>query len=250
MIRRPVVGITPTPSTDTFRHGTFYRYCLSDTYIKSVRQAGGNPVIIPAGDDSPLDILESLDGLILSGGGDIAPALFTDQPVHEKTAMIDTQRDLFEIALMKAAAEHDVPTLAICRGIQVMGVTFGAELHQHLPDNVGGVEHRQQELGLSQHQVSHAVEFAEGVWPFRDIIGTSELMVNSFHHQALTNVPEPLRIAGRAPDGVIEAIWHPGMSFGIGVQWHPEMLALTNADHATLFDALVNASKASVSTPV
>lgn len=244
MSRRPIIGITPTPSVDEFPHGSFYRYCLADTYVKSVRQAGGTPVILPAGEDRPLEMLDALDGLILSGGGDIAPSLFTDGPAHQKTARIDDQRDSFEIALMHAAAQRDMPTLAICRGIQVMGVAFGANLHQHVPDCIKDeIGHQQQVNGISQHEPSHLVDFTTGHNPVRELIGASTIMVNSFHHQALAEVPEPLRLAGQSSDGLIEAIWHPEMTFGIGVQWHPEMLALTMSDHAALFDGLASASR-------
>lgn len=243
MARRPIIGITPTPTTSTFDHGTFYRFCLSDTYVKSVWQGGGNPVILPCVADDPIEVLDMLDGLIVSGGGDINPDVF-EQQRHEKTDGVDDARDGFEIALTRAAAERNMPTLAICRGIQVMCVAFGGSLHQHVPDVANGVEHRQHVAGFTQHQASHRVTFENTPNPVSDIVGKDEMMVNSFHHQSLSNVPEPLKLAGRADDGVIEAIWHQEMTFGIGVQWHPEMLAATHEDHARLFTALVEACRA------
>ncbi len=243
MNRRPTIGITPTPSTSHFDHGDFYRYCLSDTYVKSVWQAGGIPVIVPWVGDDPTVVLDALDGIILSGGGDIDPEHF-EQDRHEETGGVDEGRDAFEIALMREAAKRDFPTLAICRGIQVMGVAFGGSLHQHVPAVTSGeVVHAQQKAGFTQHEPSHRVTLENLPNPVSELLGKDELMVNSFHHQSLDAVPSPLRIAGRAEDGTIEAVWHPGMSFGIGLQWHPEMLALNFKDHAVFFTGLVEASR-------
>jgi putative glutamine amidotransferase len=243
MSRRPLIGITPTPSTSTFDHGTFYRYCLADTYVGSVWRAGGNPVILPWVPDMPIDVLDEIDGLIISGGGDVDPVHFNQDP-HDRTYGIDELRDAYEIALMRDAARRDLPTLAICRGIQVMSVAFGGVLHQHVPDVTdGSIEHRQHDAGYTQHDASHRVTLENTPNPLSDLLDASDLMVNSFHHQVLADVPEPLRIAGRAEDGSIEAIWHPGMRFGIGVQWHPEMLAASHPGHARFFEALVQAAQ-------
>lgn len=237
MPRRPIIGITPTPSTAKLPHGTFYRYCRSDTYVQSVHQAGGIPIILPWVGDAPTEVLDKIDGLIISGGGDIGPARFR-QDHHEKTRGIDAGRDAFEIALTRAAAERDMPTLAICRGIQVMAVAFGGTLHQHVPDVSADLEHRQHNAGYTQRQPSHRVLLENTPNPVSELLGKDELMTNSFHHQAVAGVLAPLQVAGRAEDGTIEAVWHPGMAFGIGVQWHPEMLAPEHEDHGRFFRAL------------
>lgn len=240
----PIIGITPTPSNDTFPHGAFYRFCLADTYVRSVRQAGGIPVILPASQENPTKALDALDGMILSGGGDIAPSLFTDGPKHKATGLVDPLRDTFEIHLMSAALQRDLPTLAICRGIHVMNVAFGGTLHQHVPDNVpNAIQHRQHNDGISQHDVSHLVEFANTPNPFTELLGIQEMMVNSFHHQAVDDPAPSLAVAGRSSDDVIEAMYHPEMTFGLGVQWHPEMLAQNFPLHAALFTALITAAR-------
>lgn len=246
MARRPLIGITPSPTTRSLPHGTFYSYCLADTYVNAVWSGGGNPVILPWVSDVPAEILDQVDGLILSGGGDIEPARFDQQP-HETTYGIDEDRDRFELALMQAAADRDMPTLAICRGVQIMSVAFGGSLHQHVPDLGTELEHRQHESGISQHDPSHTVVLENTPNPVSDLLGASELVVNSYHHQSVADVPEPLRVAGRSDDGVIEAIWHSGMRFGIGVQWHPEMLAANHPQHAKFFSSLVEAAKAPAS---
>lgn len=247
---RPLIGITPTPGLDDAPHGTFYRYALSRTYVDAVRAAGGIPVIIPESDIDLPSLFERLDGLLLSGGGDIDPALFGDENVHAKTYGINDERDQFEIAAWRYAAEHDVPILCICRGIQVMSVAQGGSLIQHLPDQVpNAITHRQHEIGKTRDETSHDVTIVNGDHPLRRIAGQDSLVVNSFHHQAVLSPGDDLRVVARAADGVIEGLWHPGMNFGLGVQWHPEMLAAEHASHAALFEALVNAA-ATVTSPV
>lgn len=126
-----------------------------------------------------------------------------------------------------------------------MNVTFGGTLYQHVPDNVpGAIEHRQHMSGYSQHDVSHLVTFEGTPNPFTNLIGAREMMANSFHHQAVAEVAPPLVVAGRTEDGLIEAIYHPDMSFGLGVQWHPEMLAQEFPQHAALFSGIVAATRA------
>lgn len=243
MTRRPLIGITPSPTTSTLPHGTFYRYCLADTYVRAVWQAGGNPVIIPWVADRAAEVLDELDGLILSGGGDVEPAVFNAER-HDRTDGIDAERDAFELALARSAVERDLPLLAICRGVQVLNVALGGTLHQHLPDLGDDLEHRQHEAGASQHDASHRVLLENLPNPLHDIAGATEIEANSYHHQALADVAPPLKVAARADDGTIEAVWHPAMRFGLGVQWHPEMLAATAEPHARLFDALVVAARA------
>jgi putative glutamine amidotransferase len=173
----PLIGITPTPSIDDFGHGTFYRYCLSRTYVDSVRSAGGTPVILPTDSAQVESILPRLDGLLISGGGDIDPARFNDGFVHETTYGIDHQRDAFEDAAFRYAVDHDLPTLCICRGLQVMAVAMGGTLYQDIPSLVpGAIEHRQQQLGRTRDELGHAVRLSPGS-PLHDIVGSDTFMV-------------------------------------------------------------------------
>jgi putative glutamine amidotransferase len=240
----PLIGITPAPSMDVFGHGTFYRYCLSRTYVDSVRRAGGVPVILPT-DTAEVDtILPRLDGLLISGGGDIDPARFNDEFVHETTYGIDHQRDAFEDAAFRFAVSHDLPTLCICRGIQVMAVAMGGTLYQDIPSQVpGAIEHRQQQLGKKQDDLGHVVQLTPGS-PLHRIVGSDSFMVNSFHHQAVRAPGAGLEVIATADDGVIEGLWCPDMRFGIGVQWHPEMLSHVHPQHAAVFAAFVEAASA------
>jgi putative glutamine amidotransferase len=224
-------------------HGTFYRYALSRTYVDSVRSAGGIPVILPTDPQDLEDILPRLDGLLISGGGDLDPSLYGDTEVNDATYGIDTDRDTFELEAFRYAESHDLPTLCICRGIQVMAVAMGGTLEQDIPSsNPDALEHRQHNAGKMRDDVSQSVAISPGN-PLADAVGSEHLAVNSFHHQSVKSPGPTLVTVATAEDGIIEGLWHPGMKFGLGVQWHPEMLAHKLPEHASIFRALVDAAR-------
>lgn len=241
MPRKPLIGITATPSDDVFDHGTFRRYALSDTYINAVRAAGGIPVILPAGETDLQAILDMVDGLIFSGGSDLDPALYGDTEVHEKTYGIDPERDSFELGLMELAYAQDKPFLGICRGIQTMNVALGGTLIQDVPTAIeSDVEHRQQAIGKSPTDTSHSVQVADGS-VLAGILDATTVETNSYHHQAV-GIPAPgVEVIATSADGVIESIVAPDRQFALGVQWHPEMLAAGHDEQLALFRALVAA---------
>jgi putative glutamine amidotransferase len=239
---KPLIGITPSPTVDEMGHGSFYRYALSRTYVDSVRAAGGVPVILPTDEQDLNDVLPRLDGLLISGGGDIDPALYGDDDVHETTYGIDAERDTYEIDAFRYAESHDIPTLCICRGIQIMAVAMGGTLEQDISTAYPeALEHRQHNLGKMRDDISQTVVIAPDN-PLSTAVGTESMEVNSFHHQAVKSPGPTLVTVATAEDGTIEGLWHPGMTFGIGVQWHPEMLAVDRPDHAALFRAFVDAA--------
>jgi putative glutamine amidotransferase len=243
MNRKPIIGITPSPSDDTFDHGTFRRYSLSTTYTDAVQAAGGIPVILPESETDLQGILDMVDGLIFSGGSDLDPAIYGDTETHETTYGIDPERDSFELALIKLAIEQDKPILGICRGIQSINVALGGTLIQDIDDaQAENVGHRQQKLGKSMSDVSHTVTITDEASPLYNAIPQQEVLVNSYHHQVVKDPAPALRIAAVSTDGVIESLWHPGMRFGLAVQWHPEMLAAEHDSQAAIFRALVAAS--------
>ncbi|MGC4106525.1 MAG: gamma-glutamyl-gamma-aminobutyrate hydrolase family protein [Thermomicrobiales bacterium] len=241
MSRKPLIGITATPSDDTFDHGTFRRYALSNTYTNAVRAAGGVPIILPPGETDLQAILDSVDAIIFSGGSDLDPAIYGDTDVHETTYGIDPERDTYELALMELAYAQDKPFLGICRGIQTMNVALGGTLLQDVPSAIGpDIEHRQQALGKSTTDTSHTVNVTDGT-VLADILGSTTVEANSYHHQAV-GVPAPnVEVIATSGDGVIESIVAPDRHFALGVQWHPEMLAAGHEEHLALFRALVAA---------
>ncbi len=241
-LTRPVIGIIPSASDVTLDHGTFERYALARTYTDAVRLAGGLPVILPPGEPDVQGLLDHLDGVILSGGGDIDPCTYGDAACHPTTDGVDTERDQFEFDIVRAARDRDLPLLGICRGIQVFNVALGGTLVQDIEDQLdSAISHRQQTDGLGRDDTSHHVALAPDT-PLFDLLGVPSLAVNSFHHQAIRDLSPNLEVIARAPDGLIEAVWYPAMRFGLAVQWHPEMLAADHPPHLAIFGGLVRAA--------
>jgi putative glutamine amidotransferase len=239
---KPVIGISPSPDEVTFDHGHFRRYALADTYTSAVIAAGGIPVILPTHPEVIDDVLGALDGIIFSGGGDIDPSFWNEER-HPAAYGIDEQRDAFELQAIPKVVARDMPMLGICRGIQTINVALGGSIIQDIPDQVAGSQqHRQHSDGKLRDQRSHSVEIVEGDNPLYALHGSTTMVTNSFHHQAIKDKAKELEVIARTADGIIEAMWHPGMTFGLAVQWHPEMLAADYPDQAALFTALVQAA--------
>lgn len=244
MPRKPIIGITPTPMDDSQDHGDFHRYAIANTYTQAVEAAGGVPLVIPPQSGNISEILDTIDGLLLSGGGDIDPAHYGDDYVHEKTYGIHAGRDELELALAKAALERDMPVLCICRGIQILNVALGGTLYQDVPSEFSDeISHRQQEQSIPKEEPGHDVAVEPGSL-LADVYGASTIAVNSFHHQSLKEIAPGLKVAATAPDGTVEAVEHPERTWVLGVQWHPEMMFKVHQEHARPFEALVeNATK-------
>jgi len=241
---KPIIGITPSPSEDEFSHGLFYRYALSSNYTEAIEAAGGVPLIIPPQHDNIEEILSVVDGLLLSGGGDIDPALYGDDSVHEKTYGIHEGRDTLEMALTNGAIARDLPTLCICRGIQVLNVALGGNLIQDIADQYSDeIQHRQHEKGIAASEPSHEVR-AERDSLLGDVYESESLQTNSFHHQGLKDISPELRAIGTAADGVVESVERPASTWMLGVQWHPEMMFKAHPEHLKPFVGLVKAATA------
>jgi putative glutamine amidotransferase len=212
---------------------------LGLTYPAAVLQAGGLPMVLP-----PLPaigagaVLDRIDALLLSGGPDIHPGAYGREP-HPELGPTEPELDAYELMLCRAAIATRTPVLGICRGLQIMNVACGGTLLQHLPDDVGeAVEHRSPLKGV---KAAHSVEIEPGTC-LADVVGTEELLVNSFHHQAIDDLGSGLQVSAHAPDGVIEAIEGTGDGFVLGVQWHVESLTVSQPRHAALVRALVAAT--------
>lgn len=180
------------------------------------------------------ELVGRLDGFLLSGGRDLDPTLYNQDP-HAETAPARFERDALEQALAQAAFQANLPTLGICRGMQIMNVALGGTLHQHVPDVVDHSDHSQQP---PYRETSHIVSVVPGS-RLASIFDTDELAVNSMHHQAVDQVAPELVAVAMDADGIVEAIEAPSKRFFLGVQWHPEYLP----DHGSLFDAFADACK-------
>ena len=233
---RPIVGIT---LGDGDRPGY---HSLREDYARSVERSEAIPLVLPA--SRPEDagaLLDRLDGLLLSGGIDVDPALY-GRPRHPRLGRVDRRRDEFELALTREAVARDLPILAICRGHQVLNVATGGTLIQDIPSEiVGAVTH---DAPGRRTRRSHAVEVAPGS-RLAEILGEGVHSVNSFHHQAVDELGAGLAVSARsAKDGLIEGVELPGRSFVIGVQWHPESFWNEPRSFQSLFDAHAAACRA------
>ena len=242
MSRPPLIGVTTSATADVDGDSATPRAHLNRAYVLAVQQAGGVPVLLPPYlDDRSRETLWSrLDGLVLSGGGDLDPARF-GEPAHERVAGVCQARDRLELELVERALEQGLPLLAICRGIQVLNVALGGSLHQHIPHAfpTGTIAHAQSE---PRHQATHDVKIMVEGTRVGPVLGAPELRVNSFHHQAIKELGRGLRAAAWAPDGVIEAVDMPdARGLVLAVQWHPEDLVGHDPAARNLFTALVAA---------
>jgi putative glutamine amidotransferase len=237
---QPLIGITL--DDEHARPGV---HVLRDDYVRSVEQAGAIPMIIPpsAPDFAPA-ILDRLDGLLLAGGVDIDPSLF-GQERHPELRRVDRRRDDLELALTRGAIERDLPTLAICRGIQVLNVARGGTLIQHLPSEIPGSERH--DCPEPRSRRVHRVDVEPGSL-LQVILGSVRVAVNSLHHQAVGRLGDGLRTTARChEDGVVEGVEMPSRSFVLGVQWHPETFWDQADTFQALFDAHVEAIDAAAS---
>lgn len=206
-------------------------------YTEALAKAGGLPLVIPflQEKDRIQDLVEELDGLVLTGGEDVDPQWFGEEPCLG-LGDVSPERDYLEIPLVRAFVEKDKPILAICRGMQVLNVALGGTLWQDLTRQKKQVlQHRQ---NAPRWHLSHHVYIGEGT-RLAEILGTDPIKVNSFHHQGLKDVAPGLIVSGVSPDGVIEAIESPTHSFILGVQWHPENLWCKHPLFYPLFAAFV-----------
>ncbi|GHU67363.1 hypothetical protein FACS189413_01990 [Bacteroidia bacterium] len=206
--------------------------CISTAYSDAVILAGGTPVLIPLTDNTAvLDrILSQIDGLILSGGGDIHASFFNEE-LHPTVESCDLERDRYDLYLARKAVAKQMPVLGICRGHQVINVAFGGSLIQDIPSQIAGskINHSQSE---ARETGTHKVSVSTGS-KLHNILKTNELSANSFHHQAVKKAAGPFAVVAVADDGVIEAIESVENKAIIGVQWHPENMATTGNDTMT-----------------
>jgi putative glutamine amidotransferase len=223
---RPIPHGEPTP----------HEFALAISYVRAIEMAGGVPIIVPPMGEVRLEpLLDAIDGLCLPGGPDLDPSTY-GEPEHRELGPFDPEIDRFELHLAGCADERDLPILAICRGAQLLNVSRGGSLIQHLPDLGGDVQHRQQEPGTEPtHPVSVAPDSL-----LREIVHDDSLEVNSFHHQGIERLGRGLHATAFASDDAIEALEARDRPFCLGVQWHAETL-VHREEQVMLFDAFVAA---------
>lgn len=246
--RRMIIGVSASefrapehirqiPKSDPPRHDM----SVSLAYLRAINGPGAIPFVIPPIMPGAISrILETIDGLFVSGGPDIDPILY-DRAPNEHNGPIFSGIDTFQYGLIREADVRRMPILCVCRGMQMLNVARDGSLHQHIPDDYpdSEISHAQLEDGAF---VSHEVQIEPDTM-LHDILGLERTQVNSFHHQAVERLGHDLRISARAPDGVVEAIEATDRPFMLGVQWHAESLVHAEDEQTKLFRALIKAAE-------
>jgi putative glutamine amidotransferase len=228
---RPVIGITSYAQPARWGAWDLPAALVPLDYVDAVERAGGRPLLVPPSENGVDEVLDALHGVVFSGGADVDPSAYgaerdpaTDPPQE--------RRDRAELALLRAALERDMPVLAICRGSQLLNVSRGGDLVQHLPDAIGNSAHRELPGTFSEHDVAVAAGTRLAA-----IVGDRGDVMSS-HHQGIGRVGEGLVEAARADDGTVEALEDPSKRFAVGVLWHPEV-----GEDDALFRALVDEAR-------
>jgi putative glutamine amidotransferase len=238
VVVRPVIGICTALEQARWSVWDQQAMLLARNYVDAVQRAGGLAVMLPPDPvlvEDPSQVLALIDGLVLAGGADIDPASY-GQAAHPETVGAVPERDVFEIALARAAIEQDMPLLGICRGMQLINVARGGTLLQHLPERFGHHEHRR--VAGSFDGADHDVQVREGTLAMR-VLGESPHGTKSHHHQGVDRLGEGLLASGVSTmDDLVEAIELPSARFVFGVQWHPEA-----DEESSVVGALVSAAE-------
>ena len=240
---KPLIGITCSRviggAWGLYSPGHFMDYTFGE-YSQAIQYCGGAPLLIPVDQnrDTLRTILDRLDGLLLSGGPDINPRFYGEQPLAG-LGEIDEDLDRMELEAAKIAFQKDLPILAICRGIQILNVSQGGTLYQDIPTQVQeSINHVQK----AEKKVNTHLIRIEGETLLHGIFGKREIWVNGKHHQAIKDLAPGLTISAKAADGMIEAVEHASKKFALGVQWHPEGTWEEDPYSKKLFQAFVRAA--------
>lgn len=235
----PVVAVTGRRLGGRERWPYAGASALPARYLDAVRRAGGQPVVIdPVGADAET-VVARVDALVLTGGPDVDPEYYGETP-HEKTYGVEAEHDDFEIELARRAIAAGRPTLAICRGLQIVNVALGGSLYQHLPDDPGVAAHGKP--GETGGELRHTVT-VEPDSQLATVMGATKVVASCHHHQAVAKPGEGLHVVARADDGVVEGLALDD-AWLLAVQWHPEDTADTDPAQQRLFDALVTRARA------
>ena len=226
-----MIGITTYVTRAQWSYWDEEAVLVPAAYVQALERAGGRPVLIPPSEHGIEETLDAVDGLVFSGGSDLDPDLYDQEP-HDETFGVVPERDRAELALLEAALARDLPVLAVCRGSQVLNVARGGDLVQHLPDLVGDEKHKHTPGTFADHDIT-----LQPGTRLASLLG-DHAPVKSHHHQGFGRVGDGLRVAAHAEDGTIEAVEDPSRRFALGVLWHPEA-----GEDLKLFEELVDAAR-------
>ena len=240
---RPIIGVIASRYPRAGGNSTLAG--IGEQYLLAVEAGGGIPLLIHLTRDPAVlqAHYQCCDGLLFAGGGDVDSAIFGQAP-HPKLGTIEPLRDQVELTLARQAIDDRKPVLGICRGIQLLNVALGGTLYQDIPSELpeAGDHYASSQVPGRAH-LAHQIVLEPGSWLAAQL-GTDQLPSNTFHHQALRDIARGLRVTGRAPDGVIEAVEGTGSGFVVGVQCHPEDLwERADPRWARLFTGFVEAAR-------
>jgi putative glutamine amidotransferase len=237
--KKPVIGILTYGRRDVAVENFLYDdyYTSPSQYVDAVRRAGGLPVLLPPNEADLSDWLMLVDGFVFTGGTDIDPNLYGGDPNHPNLLGVSAERDQTEMELIKRVTEDGtIPSLFICRGMQLLNVFHGGDLHEHIPDVQDPDIHR----GDDGFWTVQPVDVDRSSKLF-EVMGADHVKTYSGHHQGVKTVADGLVVSAVAPDGIVEGLEVAGHPFCVAVQWHPEVSAGEDASQQALFDGLVGA---------
>jgi putative glutamine amidotransferase len=235
----PIIGLTTYNGKNKYGHPIV---ALMQQYIIAIGEAGGVPILIPSGinSESIKSLIKKVDGILFTGGGDIAIDRFDGKP-HLSVEGVDPDRDKVEIALVQASAESGKPFFGICRGFQMVNVALGGTLYTHIQDQLPGAIKHDYDSNLQRQFLAHTIRLEKSS-SLAGILDESEMSVNSLHHQGAKDLAPTLKPTAYAPDGLVEGLELMGHPFAVAVQWHPEWL-LDQQVSKRLFRAFVEAAR-------
>jgi putative glutamine amidotransferase len=243
--RKPLIGVTGYDVSGEEGFGGKLRgnpgqgfSVIGHDYLKCVESVGGIPVGLPVLNEENVSVVTALDGIIFTGGEDIAPHLYGENVDH-RFGRICPDRDYFELRLLEAALKAGKPILGICRGLQLINVHFGGTLYKDVSDKGNALVHNFEKI--PRWYTAHKASLLHPV--LRQLYGSTEIEVNSFHHMSANQIGDGLEVAAVAPDGIVEALIHKESNRIMAVQWHPEMMAVQNEAGLIPFCWLVDLAK-------
>ncbi len=239
--KKPVIGILTYGRGDVAVENFLYDdyYASPSQYVDAVRRAGGLPVLLPPNEADLSDWIALVDGFVFTGGTDIDPTLYGGDPSHPNLLKVSRERDDTEMELIRRVMEDGaIPALFICRGMQLLNVFYGGDLHEHIPDVQNPDIHR----GDDGFWTVQPVDVDRGSKLF-EVMGTDHVKTYSGHHQGVKTVADGLVVSALAPDGIVEGLEVAGHPYSLAVQWHPEVSAADDPSQQKLFDGLVGAAQ-------
>jgi len=242
---KPFIGVSGSHIREaSIAYADLYRSYVNHDYLRSVEEAGGIPIIVPFTENDAVarEVVKKLDGLVLSGGHDVYPLYYGEEPL-QGLGDVWPQRDHFDFTLIEAAEEMGIPILAICRGHQIVNVYHGGTLYQDLKyDKNCSLKHSQDQTpSLPTHTITMEADSV-----LAHILGKTECLVNSHHHQTVNRVGEGLRVTAVAKDGTIEALEGTDYPWLITCQFHPEMMTINNEDAKKIFSEFVRVAATNI----